>query len=254
MKIEKFDCERLEEIARIFCPTGRGGLSNDMLDWVFKKLNIPDAYHAQFRDRARWIRLAEVLKYQQEHDGSAIKVCMFLEMFRREELGQSPVNMQWLSENRRYLNEILVFEGLVLREDGHLYIYRGVHPNVQEYCDSDFINGDYFNAVQNAIASVRDKMRSRTGLSTDGWALVEEVFGGDRPRLRINHGNTESEKNEQKGFKDVLKGIFSMFRNPLAHNNAIEWPISREDAEAILLFVGLVHRRIDNSERYSNKN
>ena len=50
---------------------------------------------------------------------------------------------------------------------------RGVHPDVLKFCRAEILVDNYFHAVQEAVKSVADKMRSRTGLTDDGAALVD---------------------------------------------------------------------------------
>ena len=93
------------------------------------------------------------------------------------------------------------------------------------------------------MKSVADKMRARTGLTDDGVGLVDRVFGGDAPLLAINPRTTFSERSEQSGFANLVRGTFGMFRNPTAHEARIRWTMSKEDAEDLLTIVSLIHRR-----------
>jgi uncharacterized protein (TIGR02391 family) len=63
--------------------------------------------------------------------------------------------------------------------------------------------------------------------------------------LAINDLRTESERSEQKGFVNLIKGIFGMFRNTLAHEAKVNWVVTRRDAEDLLTIVSLIHRRLD---------
>lgn len=127
-------------------------------------------------------------------------------------------------------------EGLAARE---------VHPDVMRFCREELLYDNYFHAVLEAVKSVADKMRSRTGLSDDGAALVDRTLSGSPPMLAINALETKSEQDEQKGFANLLKGTFGMFRNPTAHEGRINWQMSKQDAEDLLSLVSLVHRRLD---------
>jgi uncharacterized protein (TIGR02391 family) len=60
--------------------------------------------------------------------------------------------------------------------------------------------------------------------------------------LAINALKTESEKSEQKGFSNQLRGTFGMFRNTTAHEAQINWPMTKEDAEDLFSLVSLIHR------------
>ena len=90
-------------------------------------------------------------------------------------------------------------------------------------------------------------MRARTGLTDDGAVLVDRVLGGEPPLLAINSRSTVSERSEQSGFANLVRGTFGMFRNPTAHEARIHWPMTKEDAEDLLTIVSLVHRRLDSA-------
>ena len=170
---------------------------------------------------------------------------------------------------RAALNQALAFAGLVVDEAGALKSAdvvttlpeaqrrarelradlegRGAHADVLIFCRAELLANDYFHAVQEAVKSVADKMRNKTGLSDDGGILVDRVLGGDLPLLAINPRRTVSEKSEQSGFANLVKGAFGMFRNPTAHEARIHWPMTKEDAEDLLTIVSLIHRRLDAS-------
>ncbi|QDK35498.1 TIGR02391 family protein [Sphingomonas sp. IC081] len=168
---------------------------------------------------------------------------------------------------RAKLNQALAFAGLVVLESGDLQSTaaaatlpeaqrrarelrldletRGVHPDVLRFCRAELLADNYFHAVQEAVKSVADKMRVRTGLHDDGATLVDRVFGGDAPMLAINARNSVSERSEQSGFANLVRGTFGMFRNPTAHEARIKWPMTKSDAEDLLTLVSLIHRRLD---------
>lgn len=170
---------------------------------------------------------------------------------------------------RAKLNQALAFAGLVVVESGEIQTAevaetlpeaqrrarelrtdletRGVHPDVLRFCRAELLAGDYFHAVLEAVKSVADKMRARTGLTDDGAPLVDRALGGDQPMLAINARASVSERGEQNGFANLIKGTFGMFRNPTAHEARIHWSMSKSDAEDLLTLVSLIHRRLDSA-------
>jgi uncharacterized protein (TIGR02391 family) len=122
-----------------------------------------------------------------------------------------------------------------------------VHPDVLTFCRAELLVDNYFHAVQEAVKSVAEKMRSRTGLSDDGSTLVDRVLSGELPLLAINQRSTISERSEQSGFANLVRGTFGMFRNPTAHEARIRWNMTKEDAEDLLTIVSLIHRRLDKA-------
>jgi uncharacterized protein (TIGR02391 family) len=122
-----------------------------------------------------------------------------------------------------------------------------VHADVLKFCRDELVSDDYFHAVLEAVKSVADKLRMKTGLTDDGATLVDRALGGSPPMLAINPLKTESERGEQRGFANLLRGTFGMFRNPTAHEPRIHWPMTKDDAEDLLSLVSLIHRRLDSS-------
>jgi uncharacterized protein (TIGR02391 family) len=125
---------------------------------------------------------------------------------------------------------------------------RGVHPEVLEFCRAELLADNYFHAVLEATKSVAEKLRRRTGLTDDGSALVDRALAGHPPLLAINPLITESHWSEQKGFANLVRGTFGMFRNVVAHEARILWAMQREDAEDLLSLTSLIHRRLDAAQ------
>ena len=88
-----------------------------------------------------------------------------------------------------------------------------------------------------------------TGLTDDGASLVDKALSGASPLLAINNLATDSERSEQSGFANLIKGTYGMFRNPTAHEARVKWQMSEEDAEDLLTLASLIHRRLDGARR-----
>src|SRR5207244_9974394 len=83
-----------------------------------------------------------------------------------------------------------------------------------------------------------------------GWEILRNHernnnSPGTAPRIAINDLLTDSQRSEQSGFANLVKGFFGMFRNPTAHEARVLWRMSKEDAEDLLSIASLIHRRID---------
>ena len=63
--------------------------------------------------------------------------------------------------------------------------------------------------------------------------------------LAINTLRTDTEKSEQSGFANLLKGAFGTFRNPTGHAPKITWKMEEQDALDLLSLVSYLHRRLD---------
>jgi uncharacterized protein (TIGR02391 family) len=122
---------------------------------------------------------------------------------------------------------------------------RGVHADILRFCRAELVADNYFHAILEATRSIADKLRAKSGLTDDGAKLVDAALCGAPPRVTINALMTDSQRSEQSGFANLVKGTFGMFRNPTAHEARILWAISKEDAEDLLSLASLIHRRLD---------
>ena len=128
-------------------------------------------------------------------------------------------------------------------------IRRGAHPEVLRFCSPEWLVDDYFDAVHEVVKSITDRFRSMAGLTWRGAELVGTVLGGDAPRLAINPRSTQSERDEQKGFANLVLGFYGMFRNPASREVYARWSMSRTDAEDLLSVASLIHRKLDAAAR-----
>lgn len=129
---------------------------------------------------------------------------------------------------------------------------RGVHADVLVFCRSELLQSNYFRAVFEATKSVADKIRSKTGLSSDGSELADQAFGLGKagiPFLAFNTLQTDTERSEHSGLMNLIKGMFGAFRNVTAHAPKISWNMSEQDALDLLTVASFLHRRLDGTVR-----
>lgn len=79
--------------------------------------------------------------------------------------------------------------------------------------------------------------------------MVDSAFKISHPLLAINSLVSETEQSEQKGFGNLLKGVFGMFQNPTAHAPRVRKTYTEQDALDLLTVVSFLHRTIDTSIR-----
>lgn len=126
-------------------------------------------------------------------------------------------------------------------------VLRGAHPEVVRCCRPELLAKDYFFVVIEAVKSIADKLRARTGLQDGGAVLPDLSLGGRSPMLALNPCGTESGRDEQVAFANLVKGVLGVFPGPIRRKLRAEWPIGREDAEDLLSLASLVHRRLDSA-------
>ena len=126
---------------------------------------------------------------------------------------------------------------------------RNGHVELIKYCKEELLTNNYFHAVFEANKGLLERIRELSGCNTDGNELIEYVFSTKNPILIINNFITDSEKNEHRGFCNILKGLCGMFRNPTAHEPKIYWSIEEQDALEILGVISYCHRRLDKAQK-----
>lgn len=265
--LPKIQSEILRKICDIIGETS-GGLSNTEIDKMLKDCGIGDIA-VGLNKRTR---VYEALAYKQNQDNCSNNIFQFIKMF------VSPVryldNKNLFTERIGRINEVLLFIGMKIDEKGTLLrvkeaktidevhervgrfkkklMDRAVHPDVIRFCNAELLQENYFHAVFESTKSVADKIREKSGLTIDGAELVDKAFGlgqTNRPILAFNSLQTESEQSEHKGFANLLKGLFGMFRNVTAHAPKIKWSINEEDALDSLTLSSLLHRKLDKCVR-----
>lgn len=126
---------------------------------------------------------------------------------------------------------------------------RNIHSKIYEYCNAELINENYFHSVFEAVKSIAEEIRKLSGLNLDGSELIDRAFSVSNPMLKINPLENETEKSEQKGFSNLIKGVFGMFRNTTAHSPKIVWQINEDEALDIMTTISLIHKKIEKNCR-----
>ena len=80
-------------------------------------------------------------------------------------------------------------------------------------------------------------------------SIINTAFSEQKPYLVINTMQTQSEKDEHNGFRFLILGVQTMFRNPISHEAKINWEISGQDGLDILTTISLIHRKLDLAVR-----
>jgi uncharacterized protein (TIGR02391 family) len=131
-----------------------------------------------------------------------------------------------------------------------------IHSEIIPYCEEEWLKENYFHAILEITKSIAVKMRALSGYVSDGSELVDECFGlgkDKKPMLAFNFLNTPSEESEHKGFANFLKGFFSMYRNPKAHNPKITEDTQLNEMTEVLVIASIIYRRLENTYRTGYK-
>jgi uncharacterized protein (TIGR02391 family) len=264
-RVPTFNPQQLTAIAKILGETG-GGLTGTQIGYLLQDARIPDVSS----DITKWKRLFNAFVEEQNTKQYGNHVLMFINR------AMNPVQYTdapaVFDARREQLNAVLAFCGMTVGDDGkvrrathaanlpdalaranRLYATlkgREVHDDVLVFCKAELLQNNYFHAVFEAMKSIASKIRSMSGLTSDGADLVQQAFAlNGSPLLAINGLATETDKGEQRGFSNLLIGLFGTIRNPLAHNPKVEWDMTEQDALDILTMASLIHRKLDKATR-----
>ncbi len=251
----------LEAIAAALADTS-SGLTGSEIGHLLSSLKMADPTPTM----TKWKRLYNAFAERQNQTQNRRAVLQFIREAVKPE--------RYLKQQERYeplranLNRALAFSGLCVDASGKLIkvdkvdtlgeanrradelrldlTRRGVHDDVLRFCRAELLVDNYFHAVLEATKSIADKLRAKSGLSEDGAKLVDLTLCGSSPLLIMNAMVTDSQRSEQSGFANLVKGTFGMFRNPTAHEARLFWTMTKEDAEDLLSLASLIHRRLDS--------
>lgn len=199
-RITPFDAQKLEAACRVLADTERG-LTGTEIGYVLADCRVEDIS----ADMTKWKRLFNALAGAQNKHQVGNHLIMFIN--RALDPVKYARNKEAFAWRRSELNVVLAFSGFSVGEDGkviHTPVEttlkgararagalrstledRGAHPEVFKYCKAELLDENYFHAVLEAIKGVGERIRTMTGLTTDGAELVNEVFSVKSPILAL---------------------------------------------------------------------
>lgn len=111
-------------------------------------------------------------------------------------------------------------------------------------------DGHHARAVEEAykfIDNLVKKSAKQSDTNLTGSKLMTTVFNGNTPILKINAGESASERDEQIGYMQIFSGCMTGIRNPRAHE--CDWEDSEQRALQLLVLANHLVERIRLSEK-----
>jgi uncharacterized protein (TIGR02391 family) len=119
-----------------------------------------------------------------------------------------------------------------------------VHPKICALARPRFEAGFFGDAVEASFKAVNDVVktivRDADGRDLDGAGLMTTAFSPQNPIIRLTALVTETDKNIQQGYMQIMAGAMTGIRNPKAHANLN--PDSTRALHLICLASLLMHR------------
>ena len=238
---------------------------------TYKAMGLQRGKHYYVQSPSKRDRLRHALEFQNRRSGSK-GVLQLIKV-----LNEPVVYSGDLDSFRSFcsgLNRILRFYGVEYRDDGEFHSVnptrtlseaerraaalenkmasRRIHYEVRKYCRAEYMKENYFHAVVEAYKGLAERIREKTGYTSDGLQLMRQSFErpsskrGGYPKLAFNTLTTVNEKNEHDGFLDLLSGCTRFFRNPMSHTPKVKWHRDVNDAVDCLTLISLLHFILDD--------
>lgn len=257
----------LEGVAAVLGHTDLG-LTGPEIERILARLGVPDPGPI-----TKWKRLAAAFgDYQDIHGCSNAAIAFINKAMEPARYSDRP---DAFTRRQGDLNEKLVYVGLRVNDEGRVskapveaktldeaakhasslrteLARRGTHEQVLAWCSVEVLKKDPFHASAEAVKGVMQRLRDETGVDDDTAKLVDATLAlgaSNTPMLAINPLESRSDRDEQTGFANLLKGLSSMYRNPVAHETRVLRIVTDAELLELLTTLSMVHRRLDGARR-----
>ncbi|WP_206045707.1 TIGR02391 family protein [Nocardia mangyaensis] len=126
----------------------------------------------------------------------------------------------------------------------HPFETRNIHPDLPNKVRTLFDDGHFEQAVFEAFKFIEIEVKRISGLNgKTGYALMMDAFNENNAKVKLNALVSESELDEQRGFRSMFAGAAAGIRNPRGHE--IDIGDTPDEALDYLAFSSLLLRRLD---------
>ena len=125
----------------------------------------------------------------------------------------------------------------------HPFDERNIHPAISVVSVKLFDDGHYSQATFEAFKYLDVQVKNLSGINDSGFKLMMAALSEAHPKIRLTPLVTQSEIDEQMGYKHVFAGAMSAIRNPRGHDINID-PIDR--CLDHLSFASVLLRRLED--------
>lgn len=103
----------------------------------------------------------------------------------------------------------------------HPFDIRNIHPSLPTKVKKLFDDGHYAEATFHAFKYLDKQVQKHSGLPDTGFKLMMAAFDSAKPKVQLTSLKTESEKDEQNGYRFVFAGSVQAIRNPRGHEYTV---------------------------------
>ncbi|WP_072674734.1 TIGR02391 family protein [Erythrobacter sanguineus] len=128
--------------------------------------------------------------------------------------------------------------------DRHPFVVRDIHSDLPAKVKRLFDDAHYAEATFEAYKFLDKSVAKIAGSRDSGQKLMMTVFSDSSP-IKLNSLTTESEKDEQNGYKFLFAGAIAAVRNPRGHE--FDFNDTLESCLDHLSLASLLIRKLENS-------
>jgi uncharacterized protein (TIGR02391 family) len=125
----------------------------------------------------------------------------------------------------------------------HPFNERNIHPAISSVSIKLFDDGHYSQATFEAFKYLDLQVKELSGMNDSGYKLMMNALSETAPKIKLTALSSQSEIDEQMGYKHVFAGAMSAIRNPRGHEINID-PIGR--CLDHLSFASVLLRRLED--------
>jgi len=127
----------------------------------------------------------------------------------------------------------------------HSFDARNIHPSLPIKVRKLFDDGHYAEATFHAFKYLDKQVQKHSLLTESGFKLMMAAFDDSNPRIQLTPLTSDSEKDEQKGYRFIFAGGVQAIRNPRGH----EYTVTDDPDICLdhLGFVSMLLRRLEEA-------
>jgi uncharacterized protein (TIGR02391 family) len=131
-------------------------------------------------------------------------------------------------------------------DEPHPFETRNIHPDLPAKVRRLFDDGHWEQSIFEAFKFIEKEVKRISGVrGKTGYGLMMDAFNENGPKVQLNGLATESEIDEQKGFKFIFTGAAAGIRNPRGHE--VDIGDTPDEAMDYLALASLLLRRLDTA-------
>lgn len=131
-------------------------------------------------------------------------------------------------------------------EEPHPFETRNIHPDLPKKVRELFDDGHGEQAVFEAFKFIEKEVKRISRLrNKTGYALMMDAFNESNAKIKLNQLATDSEVDEQRGYKSIFAGAAAGIRNPRGHE--IDIGDTPDEVLDYLALASLLLRRLDTA-------